>query len=350
MSNSATLREVAKLAGVSLGTASLALNNRPNVLPETRARVVDAARVLGYHGRDGEAAPQPVDVAVIGMLTKHDSGLPVEINPFFSHVQLGVESECRQRNISLMYANVEVDQSNHPVIWPRMVSDRNIDGLIVVGAYIEELVGGLKRRLDRPIVLVDSYAPSFSFDRVLIDNFAGTQGAIEHLIDRGHRHIGLVGVNSDSPPDILERREGYLAALRAHGITHSYIEEGPLHRERGYTAAQRLLGRAPQLTAIFACNDDTAMGVMNAAHDMGLSVPDDLSIVGFDDIDLAKEVRPALTTVHVPKTWLGRLGVRHLIERAQHPGQPQLTVTVATHLVERESVAAPRPTGPQGGE
>jgi DNA-binding LacI/PurR family transcriptional regulator len=346
-----------------LGTASQALNNRTNVLPETRARVLDAATTLGYAVRPRRLAkagtteralqPEPI-VAVIGMLTKHDLGMPVEINPFFSHVQLGVEAECRARHISLMYANVDVDESNHPITWPRMVSDGAVAGLILVGTFIEDAVGGLNRLLNKPIVLVDSYAPNLPFDNVEIDNVRGALLAVEHLIVHGHRHIGLIGWQPACSPDIHERHVGYLKALAAHGIAQqpSYIEVGRMHRREGYAATRALLRRAPEVTAIFATNDDTAIGVMSAALDLGRRVPQDLSVVGFDNIDLAAEVKPALTTIHVHKSWLGRLGVQQLINRIQTPDQPQLSTVVSTRLIERESVAPPRATTPiaQGGD
>lgn len=333
---SATLRDVAKLAGVSIGTASHALNNRASVLPETRERVLQAALTLRYKPKEGNGKTH--SLAVIGMLTKHDFGAPVDINPFFSHVQLGVESECRAHDISLMYANIEVDASNHPMVWPRMVTDGHVDGLIVVGAYIDELVDGLKRKLNKPIVLVDSYAPAYGFDSVLIDNAAGARAAALHLLTNGHRHIALLGSNPQSPPDILERRISFIETVRSNGA-HVHVEDTRMVREECYGATQRLLTQKPQITAFFACNDDSAMGVVNAAHDFGLDVPRDVSIIGFDDIDLAAEIKPALTTVNVPKLWLGKLGVQRLMERAQHSDQPQLTLTVSTHLVERETVA-----------
>ncbi|MFN4293587.1 MAG: LacI family DNA-binding transcriptional regulator [Thermoflexales bacterium] len=336
-----TLRDVAKLAGVSLGTASQALNNRPHVLPETRSRVLEAARALGYSPRNGTL--NAYKLSVIGMLTKHDVGPPAPLNAFFSHVQAGIEQECRAHRISLMFASAEVDESNHPVEWPRMIEDDHIDGLILIGIHLtERACRELQDKLGRLIVLVDSYAPGAPFDSVLIDNLGGAAQAVNHLIDCGHCHIGLIGSNPASPPDILERREGYRRALTARGITQTYIEDGLMRREEGYAALQRLLKRAPQVTAVFVTNDDTAIGVMHAAHDMGLRVPDDLSIVGFDDIDVASQIRPALTTVHVHKAWLGRLGVRRLLERAQMPEQPTLSVTVATHLVARESTARVR--------
>lgn len=349
MSTQSRLRDVAKLAGVSLGTASQALNQHESVLLETRERVLAAANTLSYRARsyertngNGHARSAPSQLSVIGMLTKHDRGLPVDVNPFFSHVQAGVESECRARNLGLMYANIEVDQSNHPLAWPRMVSERRIDGLILIGTSIDKLIGDIKRKLNKPIVLVDSYAPNYPFDAVEIDNVGGAFEAVSHLIRCGHKHIGLIGSNPASSPDILERRAGYLKALQHHSITESYIEDELLHRTESYASTQKLLRRAPQVTAIFACNDDCAFGVLDAAHNLGLRVPRDLSVVGFDDVDLAREVKPALTTVQVHKAWLGKLGVQQLVERVQQPDRPRLAVMVATQLLERDSVAPPR--------
>ncbi|MGQ9815356.1 MAG: LacI family DNA-binding transcriptional regulator [Candidatus Roseilinea sp.] len=341
MASTVTLRDVAKLAGVSIGTASQALNNRPNVLPDTRERVLKAARSLGYVSPGNHVEQRPA-LSTIGMLTKHDYGPPPHLNVFFSHVQAGVEMECRAHKINLMFSAIEVDQSNHPIEWPRMINDRQIDGLLLIGANIDAVAHGLRRKLDMPIVLVDSYAPGYQFDSVLIDNIGGAMQAVNHLIDYGHQHIGLIGTNPASPPDILERREGYRRALRMRGIEHEYVEDGQMEQGDGYRAARHLLRTAPQVTALFAANDDTALGVMNAARDLGLRVPDDLSIVGFDDIDMAKETRPALTTVHVPKIWLGRLAVQRLIERVRNPDQPCIAITIATHLIERQSTAPRR--------
>lgn len=319
-----------------MATASQALNNRPNVTPETRRRVIESAAALGYRplrSRRHEA------LSVVGMLVKHDYGLPLTFNPFFSQVQIGVEQECRARHLSLMVATVDVDRSNRPVMWPRMIEDNSVDGLLLVGTNIEMTAEALQHKYlpDKPIVLVDSYARGFHFDSVLIDNFGGATQAVEHLIELGHRHIALIGSNPDSPPDILERRQAYFEALRRHGIEATYVEDSLMSREAGYEMLQRLLRRAPQVTGVFVVNDDTAIGVLQAAQDMGLRIPDDLSIVGFDDIALAGQVRPALTTVRVPIPWLGRLGVRQLLERSCNPDQPQVTSTLATQLVVRQS-------------
>lgn len=337
MPNAVRLQDVADLAGVSIGTASQALNNRPNVATDTRARVIDAARSLGYPIKY-RTAPKESGIEVIGMLTKHDYGYPPNINPFYSHVQAGVENECRRQNISLMYANIEVDSANHPIAWPAMLSEQRIDGLLLVGTFIEDTVSILRSRLDLPIVLIDAYAPDLAYDSVLIDNHMGTRTAFNHLFASGHKNIGLIGTNAKSPPSLRERRDSFRRLLHAKGLSNAYIEDSELTRESGYEALKRLIERAPETTAVFAAADIVALGALSAARDLGLRVPQDLSVMGFDNIDLASVVTPALTTVHVHKTWMGSLGVRQLISRAEQPMQPRITISVSTKLIERASV------------
>jgi len=341
MTSSTTLRDVAKLAGVSIGTASQALNNRPHVAPETRARVLDAARALGYPIKENPPDSDGSPIKVIGLVTKHDLGFPIEINPFYSYIQAGVEGECRLQQISLMYATVEVDPSNHPVVWPAMINEQHVDGLILAGTFIEETADLFQRRIDVPIVLVDSYAPSLPFDGVVIDNTPAAMMAVGYLIGLGHTRIGLIGWNEESPPSVRERKVGYCQALQEHGIREKLIEPSGLSRETGAEALRRLMDRHPDVTAVFACNDSSALGVLSGAREMGLVVPRDLSVVGFDNIAMASEIIPSLTTVHVHKTWMGALGVRRLLERARDPGQPKVTITLSTELVVRESVGPP---------
>lgn len=341
MANTATLREVAELAGVSMGTASLALNDRPNVSDETRARVVEAALTLGYR-KVFLTNQVEKSVAVIGMLVKHDYGAELSVNPFYSHVERGVESECRKRKIGLMYSAIEVDRQNRPVDWPAMVHEQRMDGLLMIGTFIEDSLDQIKARTNLPIVLIDSYAKNMLFDSVLIGNTLGASEAVSHLIELGHRHIGLTGSNPESPPSVLERRLGYQNALRKAGIEQEYIEDSGLTRIESFQATKRLLRRCPQITAIFSANDDSAIGTMNAAREMGLHIPEDLSVVGFDNIDIAREVAPALSTVHVPKPWLGIIGVRSLINRIQSPDQPRISIIVATNLIVRDTGGPPR--------
>ncbi|MBX3015228.1 MAG: LacI family DNA-binding transcriptional regulator [Caldilineaceae bacterium] len=339
---SVTLKEVAELAGVSIGTASQALNQRGNVAHATRSRVVDAARNLGYPLKLNRIDAEDARLSMIGMLIKHDLNYPVDVNPFYSHVQAGVERECRTHGINLMYAAVEVDESNHPVIWPSLINEKQLDGLLLIGTFIDPLVGFVHGRTNIPMVLIDSYATESAFDTVLTDNAQGTRLIVEHLIAQGHRHIGLVGYNPKSPPSFQERHRAYLETLRCHAIERSYVASSFHSTRSAYEATQELLRTSPEVTAVFGCMDLAAIGALNAVRDMHLNVPTDISIAGFDNIDLANEVRPSLTTVHVHKNWMGMIGVRRLIERIQYPEQPPTTTLLSTRLIVRDSVAAPR--------
>jgi LacI family transcriptional regulator len=337
MADTVRLQDVADLAGVSMGTASQALNNRPSVASETRARVLDAAHILGYPVRPSSEISES-RLEVIGMLSKHDFGYAPDVNPFYSHVEAGVETECRRHSISLMVANIEVDTSNHPIFWPPMLNEDRIQGLLLLGTFIEDTVGLLQRRLDLPIVLIDSYAPSTPFDSIVIDNTGGTRSAVEHLISRGHRHIGMIGANQKSPPSVLERRKTFFQVLGEHGLPTSYTEESHLTEAAGFSATKALLRRAPEVTAIFAASDIAALGVLKAARSLEIRIPEMLSVIGFDNIDMAGVVTPGLSTVHVHKTWMGALGVRQLVQRAAEAAQPKVTLTIATKLVQRDSV------------
>jgi LacI family transcriptional regulator len=337
---SSTLRDVADMAGVSIGTASQALNNRPNVAPETRTRVLEAAAALGYPLKaPATPAANDTSLAVLGMLTKHDHGLPLDTNPFYHRIQVGIERECRARDLSLMVSTIEVDPQNRPLEWPAMIREQRVDGLLLLGTYLDEMADQVQSQFSGPVVLVDSYAPSLPYDSVVSDNVDGAFKAVQHLLDLGHTAIGLVGSNlHDSPPSIRERRQGYHNALYSRGIA-PYVEESELSRPSAYAATKRLLARTPDISAVFACNDEAAMGVMDAARELGRHIPHDLSLVGFDNIELAKDLYPPLTTVQVHKAWMGQLSVQLLLERARYPEKPRTTTIVATQLVERESTA-----------
>jgi LacI family transcriptional regulator len=341
MTKKPTLRAIAESADVALSTVSQVLNNKPNVSPEMRHRVLAAAANLGYRTKISSQSPLSVEIKTIGFLTKRRNGDALSFNPFYSPIIAGAESECRRHNIGLMYANIEVDEHNHAISLPSVLLEERVDAVIVLGAFLEETIGHISSRADQ-IVLVDAYASyGDEFDRVLVDNVSGAMKAVKHLIAAEHHHIGLIGSEPNSYPSIMERRQGYLAALAQQHL-EPCIEDSALERPDAYEATKRLMARAPGTTAIFACNDNVAIGVVNALQDIGLHVPDQVSVIGFDDIDLAKEVKPALTTMHVDKVLMGVLAVRHLMDRAVNPNRAALKTLVSTQVIERETVRAIR--------
>jgi LacI family transcriptional regulator len=333
-----TLRDVAKRAGVSLGTASNVLNDRANVSPEARTAVLGAAAELGYRTKLRLSETSRSSISVIGTIGKIEDGAAMSINPFYSHVLAGIERECQAHNLSLMFANIEVDKLNRPSNLPPMLLDNQIDGVLIVGTFLQDTIHLIGDKVDKPVVLVDAYAPGSRFDSVLTDNINGAFAAVEFLIKHGHRRIGIVGSLADAYPSIRERRKGYLRALKHYKIAQAYIEDSPLNRDGAYRATCALLQRSPEITAIFACNDEAAFGVYSAARDLGREIPHDLSVIGFDDIDLAQQLSPSLTTLHVDKTLMGTLAVRYLKERAECPERAPLTTLISAEIVIRESV------------
>jgi LacI family transcriptional regulator len=186
---------------------------------------------------------------------------------------------------------------------------------------------------------VDAYAISDVYDAVVSDNSAGAYQAITHLIQHGHRHIGLVGSHPQAYPSLQERRSGYIQALEDNDISDRYVAECHIIRtEEIVEATTVLLRRHPQITAILGANDEVAITVMDVARDLGRQVPDDLSVVGYDDIDLAGCVTPSLTTMHVDKLGMGELAVQLLVNRIEHPESNLVRAIVRPRLIERSSV------------
>jgi DNA-binding LacI/PurR family transcriptional regulator len=158
------LSDVARGAGVSLGTASQALNQRSNVSEDTRAKVLEVAISLGYL-KDPVKTLHAHELSVVGMLTKQDVNMAAAVNPFYSHVQAGVEQACRDYGISLMVSAIEVDRSNRPVALPAMIKEQHPDGLLFIGTFLDDTIAGIYKDLDIPIVLIDSYAPHLPYEQ-----------------------------------------------------------------------------------------------------------------------------------------------------------------------------------------
>lgn len=338
MSSRPKLQDVADLAGVSIGTASQALNHKASVSPKTRELVFRAATQLGYELPTRTIVQSDKEISAIGVLVKAYAGQSVFIDPFYSAVLNGAEQECKRHKLNLLYASLPVNEQSLVVEWPRLIGDQQPNGWLIVGAFAPETVCELEQRLTPPVVLVDTHAPDSSHDTVVTDYDTGAYDAVTYLVDQGHHYIGLIGSGPENHPGIRQRREGYARALADRGIENVYLEESPLHSDAVFHATQRLLKRAPEITAIFACTDEVAMAVMRAAHDLGRRVPDDLSVVGFGDTGPASEIIPPLTTVFVDKVLMGALGVRQLLDRKQNPTRVPCTIVLGTRLVERKSV------------
>jgi DNA-binding LacI/PurR family transcriptional regulator len=319
-----TQRDIADQLGVSVMTVSLALRGDAQISDATRAQVVELAEEMGYvyHPRKS-AAPQTTQVAFIGRYSATSA--------FYLAVLHGAERACQEHGLALHYVQLEEAVQ-------RFVFQETTDALMMVSSIDAATIDRF-RGLGLPMVLVDNNLPHLSLDRVLIENFDSVYRTVLKLVEWGHRRILFV-CGPDEIPSFRDRARGYRAAMVDLGLE-------PMEMTCGYNStvegAREQMAQwldqsgPPACTALVACNDKTAIGAMQALQGVGLLVPEDISVIGFDDIDMAGVVRPALTTVHVHRELLGEMGIWMLLERMEHPSRPPMTLALETDFVERES-------------
>jgi len=343
MAKNVTLADVAKRSNVSLSTVSLVLRDKPGIPSATRQRVISAAKTLGYRNKPRTASrtsgTHTNKLHNLGLILKAETGFIPQANPFYSQVLVGIEEACRRRRVNLLYATVPVDENNIPTETPHLLTENNVDGLLLVGAFMGETLGHILGEEPNPVVLVDAYASYDQYDAVVSDNLNGAYHAVNYLIKKGHRHIGVVGSHPNAYRSLSERRLGYVNALRDAGITHTYYADSTWRDEDVARATLELLKQNPQITALFGCNDHAVISALAALRTLGLEAPNQISLIGFDDIDLAQHIRPALTTMHVDKSGMGRMAVQMLANRVEFPNAEKVTSVLTPRLIERESVA-----------
>ncbi len=329
-----TIKEVAERAGVSPTTVSHVINNTRVVSDEVRKRVQMAMDELGYRPNALARSLRRGETRTLGLI------LPDSANPFFAEISRAIETSAFGLGYSVILCNTEGDADKEG-LYLDVLTQRQVDGIIFVasGDRSESLGELLRRRL--PSVVVDRELPHLEVDTVLADNLEGGRLAAQHLIGLGHRRIGCISGPSDLTPS-AQRVTGYRRALHDAGLTvdEALIRPGNFHLESGRAGAQALLALADPPTALFACNDLMAMGVLRAAHEGGRSVPQDLAVVGFDDIDLASYTSPPLTSVAQPTQAMGERAVRLLIERIARRDLPTRKETLPTRLTVRASCGA----------
>jgi DNA-binding LacI/PurR family transcriptional regulator len=350
---SITVKDVARKAQVSVGTVSRVFNNHSNVTDEIRQRVLKAATDLGYSRSVNADTPRPHNRAVkeIGFL--YGSILDdttATSNPFWSHILGGVESEARKSNIKVNYRAIG-ELLPTPQLLVSTVQEMKLGGILLVGPTEAETIQ-LFKSLKTPLVLVDNYTPNISVDAVLCDNFEGARTAVNYLIEQGHRQIAFIGgpvLGGPRPINkiyTLERRAaGYRTALLDAGLEVNYnlIEScSNLNPESSYEACQRLLASGIPFSAIFCANDETAIGSLKALREAGRRIPEEISLIGFDDIALVEHLTPALTTIRVDKEALGAIAVKSLLARAADPDKVSICSLLEVELIKRESVVPAR--------
>jgi LacI family transcriptional regulator len=328
-----TLHEVARRAGVSAMTVSRVVNGRGRVDSETRQRVEEAIQALDY-------VPNRIARGLISQKTQTIGIIvPDIVNPFFAPVVRGAESAARKAGYRVLLCNSEGDLRLEREYIEDLVAHR-VEGLLLAPAsdrsrssILSLLRGGF------PLVLIDRALPDADCDLIVSDNAQGARRLIEHLIAIGHREIAHVSDAEDTSTG-RERLRGYREALEAAGIPFQLelVIRTTVDRIGGYRAAQEILARDPLPTAIFAVNNMTAVGTMEALRERSLSVPKDMGLVCFDDVEHLAVLSPILTVIDQPAETFGSLGVQLLLERmtGKANSRPR-RIILQTDLIVRQS-------------
>ncbi|GAK19189.1 LOW QUALITY PROTEIN: ribose operon repressor [Vibrio sp. JCM 19053] len=330
----ATMKDIAKLAGVSTSTVSHVINKTRFVSEEISERVNNAAKELNYYAPLALARSLKVNrTKTIGML------VTTSTNPFFGEVVKGVERSCYQKGYSLILCNTEGDNERMRQSINTLLQKR-VDGLILMCSSLEgERIDVFERYPDIPVVVMDWGPMLFTSDKIQDNSLRGGYLAAKYLIDCGHTEIGCI-----TGPLIKHqaqmRYEGYKRAMNEAGLEFNanWIIESDFECEGGYQAFKKMAQRGALPSSIFVSNDMMAMGVINAANELGIKVPDDLSIIGYDDIHIAKFMSPSLTTIHQPKYRLGQAAVETLVRRLDDKSNDAQVVQLEPTLVVRNSV------------
>lgn len=331
---SVSIKDIARLAGVSHSTVSRALRNSPLISAETAKRIQQIAQREGYS----------VSAIARSLVTRRSEAIGVVVtsiaDPFNGEVVAGIEEVANRAGYSVLLANSQADPERELSI-VQSFQQRRVDGILVASSRVGELYIPVLADLRIPIVLINNHNPSEFVHSVSIDNVHGAYEATKHLIELGHKRIAYIGdqfgLHSDS-----ERVHGYTQALEEYkiGVNPEWIARGDGKPEGGRAAAEHLLALNDRPTAIFCYNDMSSLGLLQAAKSAGLRVPEDLSVVAFDDLFFTPFLNPPLTTFSQPKKRIGGEAAKLLLDRIGGEERRKI-VSIRGELVVRGSTSPP---------
>ena len=323
-----TIRDVARAAGVNASTVSRSLSGAYGVNDETRKSVLAAAAQLNYRP----------NLIARNLSTGRSHTLALIIsdirNPFFAEVARGAQDAASQRGYDLILCNADLD-SGRQMQYIRSLNEKRVDGIIMnsVAALSPEELGELPG-YDAPLVLLNQPVGAKGFSTIIADNLEGGRVVAEYLIRKGHRSLAHL-TSTARQGNLATRTQGFLKEIADSGMKISCpILRGEQNQEGGFLMSKKIFAQHPNTTAIFAANDAIAFGVMRAAMDVGRRIPEDLSLIGFDNVDLALLLN--LTTVHQPKYELGQAAVEMLLRGVSGDPDPEHRL-LGVRLIERQS-------------
>lgn len=339
----ATIKDIAEKAKVSIATVSRVLNydSGISVTDETRKRIFEIAQELNYktlRQRNGQVAKERYRIGLVNWYSDHEEML----DPYYLAIRLGIERECFQRQIDLVKLYMPGDASGKD--WANI---ERLDGMIALGRFEKDDLARFPDNFDN-IIFVDSSPDDNRYDSVVIDLRKSVSDAIDYLIELGHTKIGYIGghnmVNNKRVQD--ERELVFMERLKVHGLLNTeFIFTGDnLYSEDGYQLMKKALKSSDLPTAFFVENDSMAVGALRALHEEKLLVPQDISIIGYNDIAISTYLQPPLTTVKVHMEYMGETAVELLADRMTTKREIAKKIVLPTYLQERESCGKPKLT------
>ena len=331
----ANIRDVAARAGVSVTTVSHTLNGTRFVSDAAKSKVHEAAHALGYVPSEVARGLKHNTTRTLGMLVPNNS------NPYFAEIIRGVEDHCYSVGFSLLLCNSN-DDPQRQVDHLRVLAERRVDGIVLVACGADDDIVASCKDLRLPLVLLDRDIGSIDADLIEVDHASGGEMATAHLLSLGHARVACIGGPVNLRPS-EQREAGWRRALAAAGIVPRADElvRGDFGPQSGAAAMRKLLKSAHPPTAVFVCNDLMAIGALHAAHELDIEVPADLSVIGFDDIELSAYTSPPLTTIAQPKEAIGTGAASLLLERLQGGRTAARHLILQPELRLRVSSAAP---------
>ncbi|MGI9862561.1 LacI family DNA-binding transcriptional regulator [Moorella naiadis] len=332
-----TIKDIAQKSGVSNSTVSRVLTNHPNVDPKTRELVKSVIKELGYH---------PSRIAR-GLVTGQINIVALIIgdirNPFYAELTRAVKDVLNQEGYMVVVCDSDYDPEKEEV-YIRTADEHGFAGIIMITAMETEALVQQLEKLQCPVVLLNRYLPSVETDVISVDNYEGGYRAAEYLFKLGHRNIAhLAGFRNSSAT--RDRLRGFIDALKHYDIeiSEDKIVYGNLQMEAGHKFAKEFLKLHPEITAVFCGNDLMALGLIEGLIEMGRDVPDDISIIGYDDIALASMARIKLTTIRQPQYEMGQTAAEVLIDRMKGKIGAPKRIIFTPRLIIRESTTVYKP-------
>lgn len=337
-----TIKDVAKKANVSIATVSFVINDSKPISEETKNRVLKAIKSLNYHPSKSAVNLVSGKTGNIGFILTDDHFLRTE--PFYTTIFLGTEFEARSEGYYILLTSIRPDFNEKDVL-PRFILNKSVDGIIIAGKIPHSLIERISA-YNLPTVFIDYIPPTNSYPLVLIDNIQGALLATNHLINLGHKNIAFIGGDIEHP-SLSHRLYGYKQALENANIPvkNNLIVTDAKYpdRQNGFNSAKKLFSKNKNVTAVFAGNDAMAIGVLHYLNDSGYKVPQDVSLVGFDDVEADLMVRPPLTTIRVPKIEMGVEALKLIVNTLKNKKSLPKKVLVPVELIVRESTSFYKP-------